>query len=341
MALSSFSLFAHEVGNGGDVVICKNTNEISVEILDFYEGYKNGNLVSLYDKDLTHEQYIQKLADLLELYDYSAFKDFRSEALNILDAFNIFINWDRSVGTFEFTYNELPDIPDSKHTIDIENGCELKQLVIRKENKYQIQANLFLSLSKQSLRGIILHETLYRIFATEMFAKDSRNARYLVQKFSSQPLEDLTLWKYLNIMRPVSDYIHYLSPSMNDLDLSCREIKTKSGIYIMKDSEMDLALTKKYGAIRVEAHLEGLSPKAILYLSNDKNQSFKIDLRPSPEEKSKILYIPLGKYDINVWIDKRIKFGSSPYVTFKIGNRELFFNGSKNVEIEISPDDLK
>ncbi|MBC7429710.1 MAG: hypothetical protein H7336_13925, partial [Bacteriovorax sp.] len=151
----SFSTFAggDRVGNGGDVVVCKN----SVELLDIYEARLNGHVL----KNPEGQSYKGKLAHLLNKKLIPLQPERAKKYLGNLD-------------TFESEAAFLPGIilndVDDAGMVAIPKGCKLKQIIIQLSDserppgrkRYTVSLDLWNKLDDFNKMALVLHEIVYR-----------------------------------------------------------------------------------------------------------------------------------------------------------------------------------
>lgn len=160
----------HEVGNGGDILRCKD----KITLFDFHESTTNGfKKFKASDRD-----YLGTLEQVLD-----KFKKVDSKLANQ------YIKRSKSIYS-EISFEDnvtLTDVKDSVHA-SLPKGCELKQIAIRlkapkkmadgTERNFIIDKGLWNKLTVEERAGLILHEIIYEhlVFLGE---RDSRKARYL------------------------------------------------------------------------------------------------------------------------------------------------------------------
>lgn len=165
--LHSVTVFSgNEVGNGGDIIQCKN----SIQLLDYYEAKEHGFIIP---EDGKYKDYKKAAFDLLDEFskiDNKLATQYR-ERLNEIDKQ---IDLRSSI--------TLTDIPDSNHEM-LPKGCKLHQIAIRrKEEKkgklFLINKDLWDQLNNINKAGLILHEIVYEHFLY-LGEKDSKKARFM------------------------------------------------------------------------------------------------------------------------------------------------------------------
>lgn len=209
--LTSLSVWAgNEKGNGGDAIVCRNqAGEItSAELLDYFEGRSFRRIPHVFDGYISHEQYLKNLAKKLNYFDEYKFKDFETESLSFLKAVNEYLeSSQQSQVGYVFTDSPLVDVPDSKH-LSIPANCQVEQLAVRvnqvyaEDPKFMIQGEILKSLSDDGVRGLILHEMIYKVFADMLGNNDSTKARFFHQMLTSKSLDDLDFLSYVNAIKP-------------------------------------------------------------------------------------------------------------------------------------------
>jgi hypothetical protein len=173
-AMSSQLAFAgNSVGNGGNVVVCKDAaaRVTSIELLDYYEGkVLRGITPETGAPALDYHQKIDYVLDrFAEVAPHRAarYRDqarsFESEALFLAGA-------------------QLVPVPDSQHSF-VPDGCEVDQAAIQKtpefpeDKRYTVNQDLWSQLPAEGKAGLVLHEVIYRE-AIEHNQDDSVKARY-------------------------------------------------------------------------------------------------------------------------------------------------------------------
>jgi hypothetical protein len=215
-AASSFAL-ANEKGNGGDAIVCRNAEGKikSAELLDYFEAREYRKLPVSFDSSSSNEGYIRSVLEKLQSFDrYKFTKDIMLEASELLDALETFRARGEAISDeYRFSSQNLLDIPDSQHLI-VPKNCSIEQFVIRvkrrvqEDPKFLIQSEILNALTDRDLRGIVLHEVIYRVFIENMNAQDSRAARYFHQKVVEKTLNELTFVNYLELLHDLKmEYI--------------------------------------------------------------------------------------------------------------------------------------
>lgn len=215
----SLAAIAGEKGNGGDAVVCRDAEgEIkSVELLDYYEGRVLRKLPVMEFPEMTDEEFFLMFEDLIYL-DEHLFQYFQKESLQLMNAIRNYLQTgDGKDPSILFTDDRLRDVPDSGELI-IKDGCKVEQLAIWLKPQFYddpafiIQANLLKHMSQKDLRGLVLHEILYKMLWIRAFhiyqydMTDSISARYLHQKLLSKPLEKFNFKEYVLFLRGVCNW---------------------------------------------------------------------------------------------------------------------------------------
>ncbi len=213
MLVSTLVAQAGEKGNGGDAVVCRDKNGeiISVELLDYYEGRVMRKLSSLEYPELSDDEFLDRIGGKLQLLEESLDYYNLREAKELLQAVRDHIQSGQNNNPeILFTDDKLTDIPDSNELI-IKNGCGIEQLAIWKNKEFPedplfiIQSELVKKLSPKDIRGLVLHESIYKFLwlRNALSGQDLTNSipvRYLHQKLMSRPLEKMTFTAYLEFL---------------------------------------------------------------------------------------------------------------------------------------------
>ncbi|MCB9024674.1 MAG: hypothetical protein H6625_00015 [Bdellovibrionaceae bacterium] len=183
------------VGNGGDVIVCKDSSDkiVRIELLDHFEAinYRN-QIIDLGPEELN-------IQDKLEI----AFQ--RLKRLSP-DRAKLYHEWaDSFFAEAQFREDlDLIDIPDSDHSI-LPKGCNVQQIVnqatilLPGQKRYTIDNSLWSLLSNTQKAGLILHEVVYRE-ALQLKHTHSVNARILASLMASPSLETITLKEFVELL---------------------------------------------------------------------------------------------------------------------------------------------
>lgn len=171
-ALEALAPMDGTVGNGGDVVVCRDGSGAiaSVELLDFYEARViRGFTIDLGAPTLPVAQKVQTaigrmsgLAPLKTKQLLSWAADFEKEAIRLADV-------------------TLIDVPDSAHIV-VPNNCRIEQIAIQRDpefdtdKRYTINKDIWDRLDADNQAGLIIHEVLYREF--KKLKSNSMSTRY-------------------------------------------------------------------------------------------------------------------------------------------------------------------
>ncbi len=282
LILLPFSAFSKEGGNGGDVIVCRDGNAQikSIELLDYYEARQMRQFKVLEYPGLTDKQFITAIADKINsLEDLERPFDTR-EALELMNAVRHFIKTGQSnTKGILFTNEVLTDIPDSEELF-IPRGCYVEQIAIwqypsfPEDPRFIFQADLLKNLSDRDLRGLVLHEMIYKTLYTRSFGdllKDSYSPRYFHEKLMSRDLKEFTFVDYIQFLHGLyhrqGSKIQYVKKANVHLDIRMNEalpqddgsihikiMNTDVMIALNKDGKIDRNLTMKYGSIRIKPH---------------------------------------------------------------------------------------
>lgn len=199
--LSLTSYAGNERGNGGDVVVCRNTEGkvISTQMLDLYEGWQlRGLEAKLGGKDLNLEEKIELL--LFRISTRS--KDISNLLEKEINQFKY-----RAVYLSDVILN---DIPDSDH-LYILKGCEIKQIAIQghiygrgphddRDRDIIVDLELFNQLDDDNQLALMLHEVLYTL-AIKKGHENSRRVRMLVSGFMSKEFDIMNPNEFWNLIK--------------------------------------------------------------------------------------------------------------------------------------------
>lgn len=184
LILPMTAMATNKVGNGGNVVACKNTSQT----LDFYEGSvpEPSPLPSGKNIEIAQLQ-IEKLKDVApELY-----RQYTKRLQNILTEFDL----KKDI--------QLELIKDSHHAFkpaDIE--CSIIQTIIRKnvvagdEKRFVVDQKTWERLNAFQQAGLIIHEVLYEHFY-KLGEKDSIKARKLNAFLFKNTITKKSFWEYI------------------------------------------------------------------------------------------------------------------------------------------------
>ena len=186
-----------EVGNGGNVVLCRDDQgkTLSIELLDYYEArVELGLTIALDggaeagDKLLATLGRLGTLAPVLRDLLLGGARRFGDDTVFVGGA-------------------DLVPVDDSNH-LAIPHGCQVVQIAIQKEpefpgqKRFTVNKDLWDQLDATNKAGLMLHELLY-VHALSAGAKDSVGVRYLNALISSGEILKTTLLQFIGIARKV------------------------------------------------------------------------------------------------------------------------------------------
>ncbi len=156
---TTLSLGGNEVGNGGDVVVCKAKEQIvSIQLLDFYEAKfkSNADIRTTLAKE---EDILKEIVSKISIVDTKRGTLFKQR-----------------IETFFHQTHFLPDvklsdISDSLHLI-LPNDCQLEQIAVLDKGqkdpkkKFIISKDVWDRLDPLNRAGLVMHEIVYEYFAS-------------------------------------------------------------------------------------------------------------------------------------------------------------------------------
>lgn len=170
----------NESGNGGDVLICKDTSsgKTSYEILDLYEAKEFYHFIPDYGpKGLSFMEHVQFVLDRFARLDPDRARIY----LNTIKEF--------SKPQYYIAGIQLQDIPDSQH-LYIPSDCKIEQIAVQNPDtfpprpKFVVNKDLWMKLDEVNRAALLLHEAVYKE-AIESGATDSIRARYFHELLAS------------------------------------------------------------------------------------------------------------------------------------------------------------
>jgi hypothetical protein len=199
------------VGNGGDVIVCKDTagNITNVELLDFYEARALRNLtLDLGAPELSIDEKLDLVADRWDRLDQNRV------------TYEVRYDVKRFTEEARFLSGvKLTDIPDSQH-IAIPINCNVEQVAIQRlpefpEDKFfTVSKDLWDRMDRSNQAGLILHEVLYKYFlenrTENTTLSSSVAARYLTGYASSNRFSTMTLPDYFKLIERVKHFTSVL-----------------------------------------------------------------------------------------------------------------------------------
>ena len=162
--LKSFS--GNEVGNGGDVIICKN----SVLLLDYFEAELLKYSLPSYENQKTYLSIANEILETFSKTDKKLSDQYKKRLAEIISE------------TDFLPSVRLTEIHDSKHEF-LPKNCQLKQIAIRRKDPLNgktllINQDLWQRLSETHKAGLILHEIIYEHFFY-LGERNSKKARFM------------------------------------------------------------------------------------------------------------------------------------------------------------------
>lgn len=301
LLMMSTVLFAGEKGNGGDAVVCRNTRgEItSAELLDYYEGRILRGFSVRDSAALSDEEFINENLGRISRLD-GDFMFTIDDGIDLLKKIRTFLETTETnarIGNVIFTSETLRDINDSGELILKEN-CKVEQLAIRLDNEFDedpefiIQASILRTLGDRDLRGLVLHEILYREidrkaanYAYE--TSDSIGTRYLHQKLlSKESAEAFSFRDYMKVLSYLcnktcknGNWTYAVSGNLSGVFMPSISGILKDGVDLTplsstvrytfdRNGETSMELNLKHGSVEIlpyaEVYYPGASGRVIL-----------------------------------------------------------------------------
>lgn len=195
--IGSTGMASKEVGNGGDVVTCRNSSGViqSIELLDFYEERVIRQNPIRLDPAKSVEENFKLLVDRLDSVNAEIMK-------------KSFLTFEKEVLFLDSV--ELIDIPDSDHIV-IPANCKIEQIVIQKEpslvnpKRYTINLELWNRLGTVDKAGLIAHELIYkRLIGSYIQDANSIPVRYLNGTLASDSYQLLPLKTAISVLKSVN-----------------------------------------------------------------------------------------------------------------------------------------
>lgn len=192
-------LDGHEVGNGGDAVICHSAypelGGKSTAVLDYFEARARWRwTLALGAPDLSVAAKIEMVLSRVDAVDPDRAALYRSY-------------WTTFWSETETLANaHLPDLPDDGPIALPGPDCQLVQAAIRREphlpgdKRYSISKEVWEQLDNDNQAGLILHELIYRE-ASGLGQSTSINARYYNALASANRLVELTQADYVDLLQ--------------------------------------------------------------------------------------------------------------------------------------------
>jgi len=186
----SVSVLANRIGNGGNVVVCKD----SVEVLDFYEA----STTIKFPVNSQHLDY-QAIAEDVFKRLKSVSPKLSTQYLERLKTIVTEIEFKEGVA--------LTDVKDSLHTFKPEDrNCEVKQIAIRKEEigpkekRFVIDQKLWNRLDSRNKSALIVHEIAYE-HLNKLGDTTSVKARKLVVYLYDDQINGKEFWNLVKTLK--------------------------------------------------------------------------------------------------------------------------------------------
>jgi len=178
------ALAGHEVGNGGNGVVCRNGSGAitTVQLLDYFQ-YEDKLPYDLGPKSWTYLQKVDFALTRLEKLDSTRATYFQKEA----NQFTSVTHWQDG---------PLQSIPDSGF-VPVPANCSIQQMAVQHVNndsqgkRYAVTNDLWNWLDDDGKAGLILHEVIYRE-EIRLGYTDSIKARYYNAVISSDQINTMT-----------------------------------------------------------------------------------------------------------------------------------------------------
>ncbi|MES2854876.1 MAG: hypothetical protein V4692_03380 [Bdellovibrionota bacterium] len=195
LLFSSMTFGGHEVGNGGDVVLCRSTSDLqpSVELLDFYEARTLRGITHTLGP--ANQPFLEKVETAIARLDSispARANRYRAQASTFMSD-SIFLP-----GVI------LTDVPDSAN-VALPVGCTIEQIAIQKEpqfpedKRYTISKDLWDQLDEDGKAGLVLHEIIFRE-ALGFYHETSISTRYINSYIAADKLQGLTQKDFIRFL---------------------------------------------------------------------------------------------------------------------------------------------
>lgn len=195
VGFSSAFAIGHDIGNGGDVVVCYKDDKVtkkSVELLDFYEARELRNIpVLMGGPELSMDQKIGMALARLRVINPTRANRLRAYAKTAMNE----VLFKRG--------KNLVDIPDSGHLF-LDENCKIKQIAIQEtprfpgDPRYLIDEDLWNLLDEDGKAGLVLHEVIWRELRLAG-VKNSVPVRYLNSLMFGDRLNGLSVSGYVSL----------------------------------------------------------------------------------------------------------------------------------------------
>lgn len=188
--LSMAPLFSHAgftKGNGGNILVCKNSQNV---VLDYFEMKELYGFT--YNEELKNSDQKKDFFKVIQEKLFTIDSDFANEFQVVaqdLESNSVFID--------VANMGKIDDVFD----IFVPSDCELTQAIIQRNNRLIISKPLFDSLSASQQNILFLHEVLYSLLLNRQKLNDSRPVRALVAFLISQNQTTMTNQEILLFMK--------------------------------------------------------------------------------------------------------------------------------------------
>lgn len=187
---------AHEVGNGGDVVVCQGQAPV---VLDYYTGTlpipgnKQPELEDI--SGMTAEQVVQLFSQKLAGTHFGENFDRMAEEITDLNRWSVVIG--------------LKDVKDDGMQFGLPEGCSLVQGAVRAQQLMYMEKSVADAISPAQMGMLMVHEVLYAL-AVEKEKTTSESTRQIVRVLLRKKINYPLLVEAINFsgwrMRPLEGY---------------------------------------------------------------------------------------------------------------------------------------
>lgn len=179
----------HEVGNGGDAVVCGDGRVMMLDLVEWSYAFT-------YDFLSSEKPVLENIAHVLNHWRFidPLLMDRLMKEAQEFEANAVFLG-----GV------DLVDIPDSAHS-SVPHGCSIKQIAIRREpmfpqeKRYTVSKDLYDAMDNTHKAGMILHEIIYN-WAVIQKHENSIRARYLTALLSSNFHRTINHQEYVKVFK--------------------------------------------------------------------------------------------------------------------------------------------
>lgn len=362
LLLLSFKALSNERGNGGDAVVCRGTDGeiITAELLDYYEGRTLRNLEVVHAVGTDNESFFIEIGEKFNSLEEIYYMDITEEALSLNHALEKWLEAGISTrADIIFTTDPLTDIPDSGELI-LRRGCNVEQVAIRVNQRfpedpaYIFQSEILKKLSSRDIRGLVLHEIIYKFLIMRQFSygfnvSDSIVARYFHQKLMSREFQKFDFWEYLQILRSLYGHEDLAAPGlirraglklevfsaskMNDGSIKISDFTKGLVVLLDSDGTPNVEKTKKDGMLTLTSELNFSNGREIGDLLID-NRGISHKHILSLTKKSTNIYFGQTKLKFNIQAQPQMS-GSTIHVFVNyIGKKNQVEDVGANVALK-------